>query len=58
MMCTYDASTFLNLFEKDSDRAKITNESYRKKIESIVSSIDEYSNHVVIRFKLKPNSKL
>jgi hypothetical protein len=58
MICGYDAETFLTRFGKESDRAKIKNESYRKKIESIVSSIDEYSNHIIIKFKLKPDSKL
>ncbi|MDR0725670.1 MAG: 6-bladed beta-propeller [Prevotellaceae bacterium] len=53
-----DADSFLNFYGKETDRAKIDNESFRKKIESIISSIDEYSNHVVIKFKLKPDSKL
>jgi hypothetical protein len=58
MTSTFYADTFLDSYGKETDRAKIQNESYRKKIESIVSSIDEYSNHVVIRFKIKPDSKL
>jgi hypothetical protein len=58
MICRYDAETFLSFFGKESDIAEIKNESYRKKIESIVSSVDEYSNHVILKFKLKPDSKL
>ncbi|MDR1593167.1 MAG: 6-bladed beta-propeller [Prevotellaceae bacterium] len=58
VVSSYPAYMFLGFYEKETDRAKIQNESYRKKIESIVSSIDEYSNHVVIRFKIKPDSKL
>jgi hypothetical protein len=58
MISVFDAEPFLEIFGKADDRAKIKNESYRKKIETIVSSIDEYSNHVVIKFKLKPDSKL
>jgi Fe-S-cluster containining protein len=58
MICVYDAGAFLEFFGKESDRAKIKSESYRRKIDSIVSSIDEYSNHIVIKFKFKPDSKL
>jgi hypothetical protein len=58
MISVFDAESFLDFYEKADDRAKIKNELYRKKIETIFSSIDEYSNHVIIRFKLKPDSKL
>jgi hypothetical protein len=58
MTAICEAETLLKFYGKESDRAKIKNESYRKKIESVVSSIDEYSNPVIIRFKLKPDSKL
>ncbi|MDR3184127.1 MAG: 6-bladed beta-propeller [Prevotellaceae bacterium] len=58
IISVHEASEVLDFFGNESNLAKIKNESDRKKIETIMSSIDPYSNPVLIRYKLKPNSSL
>jgi hypothetical protein len=58
MISVHDSDAILETFGKDTDRAKIKNEADRKKIETIMSSYNEYSNPVIIKYKLKQNSGL
>jgi hypothetical protein len=58
MISVCETNMFIEAFGKDTDRAKIKNEMVKKKIETIISTFDEYSNPVIIKYKLKQNSKL
>jgi hypothetical protein len=58
MIFVCETDKFLEIFGQESDRAKIKNETARKKVEAIMSDFNEYSNPVIIRYKLKQNSKL
>jgi hypothetical protein len=58
LIVVHEASEILDFFEDESNFAKIKNESDRKKIKAVMSSINPYSNPILIRYKLKPNSSL
>jgi hypothetical protein len=58
VISVYESSEILNFYAEEDNLSKIKNESDRKKIEDLKSSINTYSNPVLIRYKLKPNSSL
>jgi hypothetical protein len=58
VMSTNEPETILDFYNEDNHFAKIKNESDKIKIEALRSSINPYSNPVIIRYKLKQDSNL
>jgi translation initiation factor 6 (eIF-6) len=57
-MSVNEAETVLSFYSEKDNLSKIKNELSKIKIEKIKSSINEFSNPVIIRYKLKQDSKL
>jgi hypothetical protein len=53
-----EAEAILNFYTEEDNLSKIKNESDKIKIKTIISSIDQYSNPVLIHYKLKEDSNL
>jgi hypothetical protein len=53
IISVHNPDNILETFEKESDRLNIKSELVRQQIEAVLSTLDTYSNPVIIRHKLK-----
>jgi hypothetical protein len=58
IISVHSPDVIMNTFEKEGSLENIKNESAKQQIKAILSTIDTYSNPVIIRHKLKSDAKL